>query len=408
MKVWILQTGEPLPDDNNQLRPMRAMNLCKKLKNSGHDVILWTSKFDHFTKSHRSLSNKKQNRKSIETIYIPSIGYTSNRSIKRFFDHIQMAINLKKLMKTKELPDIAFIGFPPIEIAYVMTSYLWKRNIPTIVDVKDAWPEVFEDQLPKKYKRIANFLMSPLRLLRNITFRKATSISAVTPDFLDWCQIVSKRNLKHLDSVNYLVPDDTDTLTINSESRELEELLDEKQVFRMSFAGSLNSAFDFQHLTEFLKIPNLQIVIAGDGPQRNLIEKIERENENFIYLGWINSDMVQTLITKSDIMLAPYKDSFNFRMHIPNKIFDALRFGVPILSSLQGTTKTFLAENEIGFSYKLEDVVESRELVQFLSMNRQALAQISKKENELWANRYSYDCIYGELVSKLEYLAGKP
>jgi hypothetical protein len=53
MKVWILQTGEPLPIDANGLRPMRAMNLTKSLIDHGHEVILWSSNFDHFSKSHR-------------------------------------------------------------------------------------------------------------------------------------------------------------------------------------------------------------------------------------------------------------------------------------------------------------------------------------------------------------------
>ena len=53
MKIWILQTGEPLQIDATGLRPMRAMNLSQALTEMGHSVTLWSSDFDHFAKKHR-------------------------------------------------------------------------------------------------------------------------------------------------------------------------------------------------------------------------------------------------------------------------------------------------------------------------------------------------------------------
>ena len=45
MLVWILQTGEPLNCDGNQLRPMRAINLSKALVSRGHKVKLFQQGF---------------------------------------------------------------------------------------------------------------------------------------------------------------------------------------------------------------------------------------------------------------------------------------------------------------------------------------------------------------------------
>ena len=54
LKIWVLQTGEPLPLDGDGVRPMRAMNLCNSLREAGHEVILWSSAFEHTSKRHRS------------------------------------------------------------------------------------------------------------------------------------------------------------------------------------------------------------------------------------------------------------------------------------------------------------------------------------------------------------------
>jgi hypothetical protein len=51
MKIWILQTGEPMPLDRGSPRPMRAMNLASTLVARGHDVTILTSAFYHQEKA---------------------------------------------------------------------------------------------------------------------------------------------------------------------------------------------------------------------------------------------------------------------------------------------------------------------------------------------------------------------
>ena len=54
MKVWIIQTAEPMHIDHGSVRSMRAMNLADALVDSGHEVVIWTSAFMHSTKVHRT------------------------------------------------------------------------------------------------------------------------------------------------------------------------------------------------------------------------------------------------------------------------------------------------------------------------------------------------------------------
>jgi hypothetical protein len=53
MRVWIFQTGEPLPIDKDGFRQMRAANLAEALIRAGHTVEIWSADFNHFTKTHR-------------------------------------------------------------------------------------------------------------------------------------------------------------------------------------------------------------------------------------------------------------------------------------------------------------------------------------------------------------------
>ena len=130
MYVWIFQSGEPLHSDKDNYRPMRCMNLANTLVKRGHSVLLLSSSFFHQKKFHRSKNYKEiKINKSLKILLIPSPGYKKNLSISRLFDHLVLAFNLARILKLQtKFPDVAFIGYPPIETAYVLVKWLKKKK----------------------------------------------------------------------------------------------------------------------------------------------------------------------------------------------------------------------------------------------------------------------------------------
>ena len=188
MKVWILQTGEPLQIDNSGLRPMRAINLSNILIEKKHNVVIWSTDFDHFLKKHRFGKNKKINfSNNLEFRILSSIGYKNNIGFARLVDHIQIAFKLKRKLAKSDKPDVAFIGYPPIEIAWVLARWLKKNDVPFLVDVKDAWPELFIRAFPIRLQKFAKILFTPQKYMMRYIFKNATGISAPTNEFLNWC-----------------------------------------------------------------------------------------------------------------------------------------------------------------------------------------------------------------------------
>ena len=197
MIIWLLQTGEPLHSDQENDRPMRAMNLANELVKAGHRVILWSSAFSHQAKKHRSRVYKEiKISESLEIRLIPSTGYKRNISILRFYDHCVLALNLHKHLKNiSEIPDVAFVGYPPIEIAYVMSTWLKKKKIPFLLDVKDKWPEILAQSFPFGLRFFARLLLTPYYVMAKKSMLSATGICAHTSGFLNWSLIFSNRNL---------------------------------------------------------------------------------------------------------------------------------------------------------------------------------------------------------------------
>jgi len=409
MKVWVLQTGEPLQIDSGGLRPMRAINLSNTLVELGHQVVLWSSDFDHFSKKHRTGKNSViQYSPNLEIRLISSRGYKSHVGPARLFDHAELAFNLRREMKKRPLPDVAFIGYPPIETAWVMTNWLTRNKIPTLLDVKDAWPDVLLRAFPHMLEILAKIALSPYFLIANRTFKKSTALSSVTQPFLDWSLSKAKRNQNKSDYVAPLT-----TPLSNFSKKEIAEAaiwLDKKGIkedgqLRGSFVGTLNSAFDFTPIIEAAESTSVKFVIAGDGPAAEDLKKRISHLQNIVMPGWISAAQSHVLATRSAFMLAPVKDLEDFRMSVPNKFYDAMAHGLPIITSISGESKYLIERNQIGICYDIDGAKSLTSAILQIEDRTIDLKVMSKNSLNLYHAKFEFTENYSDLVKHLEQIS---
>ena len=405
MLVWILQTGEPLHIDNDNFRPMRAMNLSNKLVDSGHKVILWSSAFVHQTKKHRSKKYKTHKvNDNLEIRLIPSCGYKKNISLVRLLDHFQMAWNLKNLLKKEKIiPDIAFIGYPPIETAFVMSGWLKRRKVPVLLDIKDLWPSIFINALPKKIKLIAKILFYPYFYLSKETIRKVDGISTMAKGFLKWSYNYANRSSSKNDIIVRLAS--------RIQTTEYQKLKEARQWWKeqgvihdkplVFFAGTFSSSCDFKNVYEAAKTAkDCQFILCGEGPILDEVKDLMSELPNVFFPGWVDKIKLEALGKMSIASLAPYKNTEDFILSIPNKIVDALSLSLPILSPLQGEVAKLIEENEVGFTYNDDFLLG--DFINTLIKDVKLREKISNNANKLYESEFEFNMVYNELVCHLE------
>lgn len=407
MKVWILQTGEPLQTDNNGARAMRAINLSNSLVGKGHNVTLWSSNFDHFTKKHRYKGSRAINyNNNLQIKLIDSVGYKKNQGIKRLIDHAQLAFGLHFALKKMELPDIAFIGYPPIEVAWIMSRYLKKNSIPMVLDVKDMWPDVLLRALPSKARGIGKLLLTPYYYLMNSTFKVATSISSISQDFLDQSVKIAHRAPNIYDSVNYLStirPNYTDAEISNAQEwLDRMGVIDNKQT-RCSFVGSLTSVFDWNFVIEAFKNSGTELVIAGDGPCFQDLKEKTMNVKNIVMLGRITNIQSKILADRTNVFIAPYRSSLEFSQSLPNKFFDAMEYGKPLLSSVSGSASQFIVQKNIGLVYS--DISTLKMALNKLETSPDLFKQMGQNAIDAYDKEFSGQIVYEKIIKTLEKLS---
>jgi len=415
LTVWILQTGEPLHLDPGDRRPMRAMNVANALVEAGHRAVVWSAAFSHQEKRQRTqpsativISDK------LEYRLVPSPGYTRNIGVGRLWDHARLATNLRRdLQKEQQLPDVCLVGFPPIEAAAVMTDWLRKNGVPSLLDVKDQWPELFVDAVPPRFRGSARVALSPYYSLARRAMRNATGISSMADSFLDWALTLAERPRSPSDHVAPLTSPRVDASQEEMDAAsawwsELGIRRDGKA--RFCFIGSHTRSFDFTPVLEAARRLAQQeakcdFVICGTGELSQEWRRAAAGLPNVIFPGWVNSAQVSMLAQLCSGFIAPYIGSQDFERSVPNKIIDAMSHGLPIVTSLRGEVAALIDQCGIGMRYGTDSGRSLYDCVTTLATDGATRQKTSASAARLYDDRFSYDKVYGDLVAHLEGLA---
>lgn len=416
MNVWILQTGEPLHCDLNLYRPMRAMNLANALVDRGHSVTIWSSDFFHQEKRHRTGQFTKHSvNDNLTILLVPSSGYQKNISFSRLLDHLDLARNLHSILELSlssigaQQPDIAFIGYPPIETAFVMTNWLQSKNIPTVLDIKDRWPQIFFEPFPKVLRPLARLAFLPYTIQAKYILKKSTCLSSITKSFLDSYILYGGRQRLAFDTVLPLSSPGHSISSLELTDAEdwwLSQGIDLSHKLRFLFVGSLSNAFNFECLRGafsrlILHFPSAELLICGDGEFRSSLIHSFRDNPNVYFPGWINIPQTVFIMRNSLATIAPYKCSSDFVISIPNKIIDSLKYGRPILTCLRGEVESLIAAHNIGIY--CDDTVDSWfDAMNSLMSSSTLLSQLSSNCLATYDSYFSFQSVYDPFVSKLE------
>ncbi|MHB9111376.1 MAG: glycosyltransferase [Thermoleophilia bacterium] len=397
---------------------MRAMNLANSLVDAGHKVVLWSSAFYHQEKRHRSRGAQRINvSQQLEIRLIPSPGYVNNIGPGRLWDHAVLARNLKRMLRDEHsLPDVAFVGYPPIESAAIMTRWLSAHGVPSLLDVKDQWPSLFLDAMPVGLRAFGRLALWPYFHYSKVAMRQATGLSSMADSFLQWGLDFLDREKSPNDGVFPLtspsLPLGEDKLREARLWWDKQGMYAEGQTLRLVFIGSHMSVFDFMPVRDAAvsfaqRGVKIQFVICGDGGFSTQLRSMMANIPNVFFPGWVDRAQIEALAERSHAAMTPYRNIDNFTKNLPNKVIDALSLGLPILSPLQGEVANLISIHGVGLRYGTDSGKSLVQCIETLMDNPALRQQISRNALNLYQEKFSFKMVYGGLVKHLEVLSLK-
>lgn len=408
LHVWIWQTGEPMPLVDAAERPMRALNATAALLAAGHRVTVWTADFNHSRLNHRFHRHTKMHDGALEVRFVHSRGYHQNLGAGRLIDHAHLALQLARLLRTEQPPDTALVGFPPIEAAAVMAAWLHSRSVPFLVDYKDQWPEVLLRATPPSGRLLGRVGLDGHYRVAHAALNKATGISSISDAFLDLALQQAGRGRSEWDAVFPLTAAEPPA---SAPVRKATAAWWDQQGVpadgrpRVVFVGSLSRSFEMRPVARAARLnPEIQFVICGGGSDESAARRLLGTLPNVVLPGRVDHSQSAELHRRATLALAPYAALDDFKLSIPNKVYDALMHGVPIATTLDGPTRTAVVERGAGAIYRNDDN-SLVALVRALHRDDDRRIGMSSKALELFDANYSCRTVYGALTDHLELLA---
>lgn len=369
MRIWLVQTGEQMPSDGEGTRLLRTALLAKVLVERGHEVTYWNATFNHqrnFQRYHETTRVRQEN--SYNAIFLYGRPYSKNISISRILSHRENAAEFSKLAPSEPAPDVILCGFPTIEMADAVARFAISYNIPYVIDARDMWPEVIEENISKILQYLAYPVLQLWRSNRNYAFFNADSIVGVSDKFVDWACSVSKRSRRNCDQAILLGVDNTDysedALAIARKYWDNQIGPHTPDCVTFLMAGNLGGRVDIKTAVDAaaqVKLANgkkIKLVVCGTGDLEDYIKNIASDNENVYYAGWRDGVQLRTLSERCVAGILAYNNSPDLSSSFPNKVGEYLYYGLPIITPLQGEVGKLLKPYGLIIEYA-EKCVES-------------------------------------------------
>jgi glycosyltransferase involved in cell wall biosynthesis len=412
MQIWVIETGEPLPIDQGA-RLMRAAILTDMLAAYGHKVTWWADAFDHARKTQRFAHPTTINlRDGLELRLLFGPAYTRNITPARFRHNRALARTFKQEIYQRPRPDLIFCCLPTLEMAQQSLEFGRQIKVPVVIDIRDQWPDLYLTILPKPLRRVGQlFLQSEFNRVRWIC-RNATGLTAVSNTYLNWALSYAGRQRHHQDGVFPLgyrraVQDEFLVARQTSKLQTRHGIHSNSLIF--AFVGIFGASYDLETVIQAARVlpaeeaATVQFVLGGDGDKGLKLRKMAQGLNNVVFTGWLDENSIQGMLHLASVGLAPYVKSA--LQSLPNKPYEYMASGLPLLSSLRGELEALILKEGIGLQYQAEDVASLVEKIRWLVAHPDERKGMGARARRLFQEQFSVEVIYPRLIEHLEKIA---
>lgn len=415
MNIWLLEPYGPIPGES--WRDYRFTMLGSELARRGHLVTWWTSNFSHHFKQFRS--GTWQDREILPGFVIrlvPTRGYDKNIGLGRIRSEVTYATQMYRRGCEIPPPDL-IVGTDPSQIVGFLSVRLAKRfNVPLILDVFDLWPELWILAFPRWLRFLAPAVLSPFYMLRRYNLRRADAITSLCDTYLALARrqapcLPSIRSLTAFNGIDVaafraMLPDPGQVGVVASERGK-----QPGEVWAV-YAGSLGNNYDIETLLDAAirlqaDASRVRIWVAGDGPLRPRITEViaVARLTNLIYLGKLPPQELVRLYGVCDIGLCLYGPESNVAM--PDKAYDYMAAGLPIINSLHGELEVLLREHAAGVQYLAGNSQSLADVTEQLAEDEPGRTVLAHNSFNL-AIQFDRNRQYGRLADFVERVANEP
>jgi glycosyltransferase involved in cell wall biosynthesis len=359
MTIWLISPYGPIPGEG--WRDYRYTMMGEALAAAGHDVVWWTPNFSHHFKRYRSIGwEDRAVRPRFRLRLVPTSGYSSNVSFARLRYEALFAWRTYRRALREPRPDCIVVTDPPQIVGRIGVWLARRRGCPLIFDVMDLWPELFALAIPAPLRPAAPLVFAPLLALRGRNYSHSSGLISLCNTYRD-AALRQLRSAQAIPSATIFNGIDVARFRAAMQRPSHSDLpLKPKDELWAVYAGTLGANYDLPTLMKAAELlqcraSRVRTLVAGEGPLAPWLREFIRDRKirNVTYLGSLPPRDLAPLYRQCDIGICAYGPSSNVAM--PDKAYDYMAAGLPIVNSLQGELSELIATRGFGLPYRAGD-----------------------------------------------------
>lgn len=315
----------------------------------------------------------------------PYIG-TGMRGWKRMIKFYQFARLATRVGKKLEKPDIVFATHTPLTIGLAGAKLSQHFKVPFVFEVRDLWPEALVN---------VGALKNPLWIwwlqqMAKKIYELANHIVALSPGMKDGI-IRTGVPTEHVT----VIPNgsDLDLFNPDLDGSDQRGRLGIGKRFAAIYFGAMGHANGLEYVIEAARIlaergkDHIVIILHGDGGKRSELEKMTQDYKltNVVFSDLVpDKAEIAQIVAGCDVSLTIYRSAKEHTWS-PNKMFDALAAGKPVLINVLGWLGEMIEDNNCGkclephrpeaLADALEELALNPDLCREMGSNARALAE---------------------------------
>lgn len=349
-------------------------------------------------------------RKTIDGIEVISIAnpYSGKMSIReraRSFGRFMVRAT-EQLFRQRDV-DLVIATSTPLTVGVPALLYNKILGVPYLFEVRDLWPE-----FPIQMGALRDPLLRGAALsLERQLYHNAWHIVALSPGMVEGVVRVSGRS----DNVT-MIPNMAKIDRFWRREKDLrlqQELGLREDTFKVIHFGAMGIANGLEYILDAASIlrregvTGVEFLFLGDGAVTDDLKRRTRDEhlDSVHFYGRVPMDQTSEIVNLCDMSVVPFRNLPILATNSPNKLFDSLSAGIPVVVNSEGWTKDLVERYECGAFVHPDRPGELARTIQRWMEDEERVALMGNNARKLAENQYDKSILckqFAEVVGRLD------
>jgi glycosyltransferase involved in cell wall biosynthesis len=374
----------------------RHFEFARLLTSRGHKVTVIASPVSYITGGHTKQAHEEMQGVTILRAAVYDAHHKSFfHRILAFFSFMISSFWIG--LRVKHV-DVIWGTSPPIFQGVTAWMLARIKGAKFLFEVRDLWPQ---------FAIAVGVLKNPslIRLsewLERFLYRHADRMMVNSPGFIDHIKV---RGAKRVE----LIPNGADPSMFDPDhqGKDFREANGLQNKFVALYAGAHGMSNDLDVLLDsasLLADTNIQIVLLGDGKEKLALQERAKEMNlsNVTFLPSVPKTEMAHALAGADACIAILKPIDEYKTTYPNKVFDYMAAGKPVILAIDGVIRDVVQQAHCGIFVQPGSAFELAKALKTLAANREYGREMGALGRVYLEKNFSRAVIGEQLIALLE------